>query len=188
MKSRNNYSYIIFLLLLIIILSSGISFSRYISTLVNNGDASTVIVVDKYNLSVQWSDQLNGLQYPGITNQSYDFNLENTETTDLSYTITIAMDWNEATPVIGLNVPLNMELYTVNPDSTLTPVTTTSSGGLSLNSIQTQEAVIAGNQSIHFRILWNWGTSTADRDYRFANKIIDVKIDVNAEQYVNAEP
>jgi hypothetical protein len=183
MKSKSNYVYIIFLLFLIAVLSSGVSFSRYISTLANTGDQSTSITVNKYNLSVTWGIDPDAVQYPGITEQSYEFTLENTEATDLLYTITIAMDWNEATPGVGLKVPLNMELYVVDSGESLDPVTTISPGGMSINSIQTPEAVIIGEEEIKFCLIWDWGTGDEDRDYRFANKAIDVKIDVNAEQY-----
>jgi hypothetical protein len=60
MRLRVNGIYLpIFLLLLIVVvLSSGLSFSRYTSTICNTGDESTVITVNKYNLIAQWAPSL----------------------------------------------------------------------------------------------------------------------------------
>ena len=186
MSTFKKYSYAVILLLLVVIISFGISFSRYSSTLSNTGDLSTVITIKDYNLEVIWDEPPTQLQFPGIVNDSYNFTLRNTEETDLLYNLTIAMSWDEATPVIGLNVPLIMHLYIVNTDNSLTPVTTTVSRttlvGAQVNSLHTQPAVIPGNQDIHFRMHWSWGTEAADRNYNFANKDINIKIDVNAQQ------
>lgn len=186
MSALKKYFYLILLLLLLVVISFGISFSRYSSTLSNTGDLSTVITIKEYNLDVIWNEDPTNVQYPGISNQNFNFTLKNTEETDLQYNLTIAMGWNEATPVIGLNVPLLMSLYIVNSDNTLTPVTTTVSRtslvGAQINSLHTQDAVISGNQDINFCMQWSWGIDAADRNYNFANKDIDIKIDVNAQQ------
>lgn len=176
MKQKHNYLYSIFLLLVIVVMSSGISFSRYVTTLSNTGDQSTIIV-NKYNLNAQWETDPQALQYPGMNEQSYDFTLENTEATNLSYKISIAMSWNEDTPVVGLNVPLKMELYIMDEGNNLTLVEDSTT-----NTLYTSPALISGGQDIDFRLKWNWGTSESDRNYKFANKKIDVKIDVDATQ------
>lgn len=185
----------IFVLLIIVVLSSGLSFSRYTSTICNTGDESTIITVNKYNLIAQWGTEPQDLQHPGIEDQIYNFTLENkfpngseTQTEDLSYAITVTMDWNEATPVIGLKVPLDMRLYIVGANETLTDITYPPPAGTSVNYISTQEGVIVGGESIDFRLEWNWGTSVTDRDYRFANRMIDVKINVQAEQLIVDDP
>jgi hypothetical protein len=112
MKRKAGICFSIFVLLLMVVLSSGLSFSRYTSTICNTGDESTVIIVNKYNLFAQWSTESYALQHPGMVEQSYDFTLVNqfpenseTATEDLSYTITVDMDWNENTRVLGLKVP-----------------------------------------------------------------------------------
>jgi hypothetical protein len=183
---KKNFPYTILILLLILIISFGISFSRYTSIISNTGDYSSSITVKEYNLDAIWDLPPTDLQSPGISNQRYGFTLENTKANDLHYTITIAMSWDEATPVIGLNVPLAMKLYKVNGDDSLTPmitkVTRTRSAGEQINNLYTQEEVIAGNQSINFCLQWSWGTTAEDRNYRFANKDINIKIDVNAYQ------
>jgi len=183
---KDNFLHAILILLIVLIISSGISFSRYTSIISNTGDYSSSITVKEYNLDVIWDSPPSELQYPGIANQSYGFTLENTKATDLHYTITIAMSWNEATPVIGLNVPLNMKLYKVNDDNSLTSVITTvprtRSAGEQINNLYTQEEVIAGNQSINFCLQWSWGTNDEDRKYHFANKDINININVNAYQ------
>lgn len=174
------------------------SFSRYSSTVFNTGDYSgPPIPVEEYGLVVTWDPRADtappgyGLQYPGISDQNYNFTLKNTKDTTLNYTINIGLSWDEDTPVVGLNVPLFMELYIVNTDEdegeSLTPVDTTTLPGSPAGVqiiLYTQPAVITGNEQIDFRLLWSWGTSTADRNYHFADKKIDVKINVNAEQRV----
>ena len=191
MSPRVNFYLPIFLLLIVVVISYGLSFSRYTSTLANSGEESTVISVNKYNLYALWQTPTYGLQYPGMSPQSYDFTIVNgfeddaTPTEELSYTVRISMNWNAATPVVGLKVPLNMELYKVNPDASLTLVNTTPTGGLSLNRISTQEASILVGQEIDFRLIWDWGTTAADLDCRFAYYEIDVQIEVKAEQTVD---
>ncbi|MDD4345884.1 MAG: hypothetical protein PHZ11_03120, partial [Desulfitobacteriaceae bacterium] len=180
------------------IISSGISFSRYSSTVFNTGDYSgPPVPVEEYGLVVTWDPRADldpsgyGLQYPGLADQDYNFTLKNTKDTALDYTIKISLSWGEATPVVGLNVPLALELYIVNTDQdegeSLIPVDTTTApgnpGGGQID-LHTQPAVISGNEQLDFRLLWSWGTSTAARNYHFADKEIDVKINVSAEQRV----
>jgi hypothetical protein len=50
MKRKAGICFSIFVLLLMVVLSSGLSFSRYTSTVCNTGDESTIITVNKYNL------------------------------------------------------------------------------------------------------------------------------------------
>ncbi len=176
MKLRNKYIYAIFLLALLVIMSSGISLSRYVSTLSNTGDSS-LIISSEYNLDVEWGEDPSVEQYPGISGQMYDFTLENTKNTDLNYEIKIKLGWNEETPVIGAMVPLNMELFIVNDDNTFTLVESSSING---NTLYTSSAPIEGNEVMDFRLMWNWGSS--DKDQKFANKKIDVNITVNARQ------
>jgi len=199
MKRKAGICFSIFVLLLMVVLSSGLSFSRYTSTVCNTGDESTIITVNKYNLFANWITDPEGfeLQHPGMSEQSYDFTLKNefpddpeTETEDLNYTITVDMDWNDSTPVLGLKVPLNMELYIVETnegEESLTLVSSPVPSSMNVNRIITDEDEIAGGDSINFRLKWNWGSTVSDRDYRFANNMIDVKIDVNAEQMIVTE-
>ncbi|MGI6118983.1 MAG: hypothetical protein ACOYIB_00135 [Desulfosporosinus sp.] len=198
MKLWQKYLYLITMLLLVAIISSGMSFSRYSSTVFNTGDYSgPLIPVEEYGLVVTWDPRADtvppgyGLQYPGITDQNYNFTLKNTKDTALNYTLNIGLSWSEDTPVVGLNVPLVMELYIVNTDTdegeSLTPVALTTSPG-SPAGMQvmhhTQPAVISGNELINYRMLWSWGTGPADRNYHFANKKIEVTVNVNAEQRI----
>lgn len=190
MKTKKKLGLVIFVLLLLVILSSGLSFSRYSSTICNTGDESTVIIVNKYNLKALWDTSPTQLQYPGMSTQTYDFTLKNEHadgtgvtTEDLAYTVTVSMNWDSSTPVVGLNVPLKMKLYIVEDGGTRL-VAPPASMGAGVNRIGTQSAVISGGESIDFRLEWDWGTSIADRDYRYANKKIDVKIDVKAEQII----
>lgn len=191
MRLRVNFYLPIFLLLIVVVLSSGLSFSRYTSTICNTGDESTVIIVNKYNLFAQWSTESYALQHPGMDEQSYEFTLinqfpENSETAteDLSYTITVDMDWNENTRVLGLKVPLNMELYIVNQDDSLTLVSSPVPASMNVNRIIT-EGDIAGGDSINFCLKWDWPEQ--DNDYRYANKKIGVKIVVRAEQAIESD-
>jgi hypothetical protein len=174
------------MLLLVVVLSFGISFSRYTNIISNSGDLTSVVIVKDYNLDADWGSHPATVQYPGISDQIYNFSLHNTKVNDLYYIITISLRWNENTPVIGLNVPLDINLYIVNPDNSLTPVTTTAMqtvvAGRQINDFYTAKAAITGNQSINFRILWSWGTTAADRNYSFANKDIDIRVNVKAEQ------
>lgn len=186
MRSTQKISYPILILLLVVIISSGISFSRYSSVITNSGDASSVIVKE-YELTPTWGTDPTNVQYPGITNQIYNFGLENTKDTDLYYRVIVNMNWNANTPLVGLNVPLVMNLYMLNSDDTLTLVPTSSRqtvvDGMQVNSIyMPQQALILGKQTIDYRLKWSWGTSPADRNYHFANQKIDVSIDVEAEQ------
>jgi hypothetical protein len=58
MRLRVNFYLPIFLLLIVVVLSSGLSFSRYTSTICNTGDESTVIIVNKYNLMAEWGHHI----------------------------------------------------------------------------------------------------------------------------------
>jgi hypothetical protein len=196
MKRKAGICFSIFVLLLMVVLSSGLSFSRYTSTICNTGDESTIITVNKYNLIAQWGTKPQALQHPGMVEQSYDFTLvnqfpdEETATEDLNYTITVDMDWNDSTPVLGLKVPLNMELYIVETnegEESLTLVSSPVPSSMNVNRIITDEDEIAGGDSINFRLKWNWGTTVPDRDYRFADRMIDVEIGVRAEQAVEGD-
>jgi hypothetical protein len=131
-----------------------------------------------------------------MSEQSYEFTLvnqfpdEETATEDLNYTITVDMDWNDSTPVLGLKVPLNMELYIVETnegEESLTLVSSPVPSSMNVNRIITDEDEIAGGDSINFRLKWNWGTTVPDRDYRFADRMIDVEIGVRAEQAVEGD-
>lgn len=188
MKSFRKYLYPFFMLLLVVALSSGLSLSRYTTTLSNTGDSSSVVIVKDYDLDVSWGTDPTAVQSPGISNQIYNFSLQNTKANPLHYTVTIFLKWNDATPVVGLDVPLNMELNIVNPDNSLTLVPTTTlmtmMGGMQVNNLYTQQAIINGNQTINLRLVWNWGTTTADRNYSYANKNIDIGIEVQAEQKI----
>jgi hypothetical protein len=196
MKRKAGICFSIFVLLLMVVLSSGLSFSRYTSTICNTGDESTVITVNKYNLIAQLGTEPQALQHPGMDEQSYEFTLvnqlpdEETATEDLNYTITVDMDWNDSTPVLGLKVPLNMELYIVETnegEESLTLVSSPVPSSMNVNRIITDEDEIAGGDSINFRLKWNWGTTVPDRDYRFADRMIDVEIGVRAEQAVEGD-
>jgi hypothetical protein len=189
MRSQN-ISYPILILLLLVILSLGISFSRY-STVISNSVDSSSVIVEEYELEPDWITDPDTLdvQYPGISDQNYYFSLKNTKNTDLKYKVIINMKWNADTPVVGLHVPLVMELYEVNsdnPDQPLVLVPTTAKlaveDGTQVNSIYTEQDIISGNQSIGFCLKWSWGTSDADRNYHFANQKIDVGINVEAEK------
>jgi hypothetical protein len=196
MKRKAGICFSIFVLLLMVVLSSGLSFSRYTSTICNTGDESTVIIVNKYNLMAEWGTEPQNLdlQHPGIKDQTYDFTLINKYPDDsdnadittgpLSYTITVDMDWNENTRVLGLKVPLNMELYIVNQDDSLTLVSSPVPASMNVNRIIT-EGDIVGGDSIDFRLKWDWPEQ--DNDYRYANKKIHVKIVVRAEQAVEGD-
>jgi hypothetical protein len=61
MKRKAGICFSIFVLLLMVVLSSGLSFSRYTSTICNTGDESTVITVNKYNLIANWITDPEGL-------------------------------------------------------------------------------------------------------------------------------
>lgn len=183
MKSKSDYSYIIFILLLIVAVSSGVSFSRYTSTLGNDGDASTSIIVNKYNLSATWEMKNFADQYPQMETQSYEFKIENTELTDLDYSLEILMKWSDA--VDGLKFPMHMRLYKFDPeepDDDGQLIATKPPGNATFNSINTAKEIIAGKQKIGFRLEWDWATGSAYREYRYADRAIDVKIDVNGEQ------
>jgi hypothetical protein len=67
MKRKAGICFSIFVLLLMVVLSSGLSFSRYTSTVCNTGDESTIITVNKYNLFANWITDPKGfeLQHPG---------------------------------------------------------------------------------------------------------------------------
>jgi hypothetical protein len=174
------------MLMLAVILSTGLSFSRYTTTISNTGDSSSVVIVKDYNLDASWGTHPTDVQYPGISNQTYNFAVQNTKTNSLYYTVKISLKWDDLTPVIGLNVPLNMNLYIVNADNSLTLVPTTTlmtmMGGMEINNLYSQKATIAGSQTINLRLVWNWGTTTEDRNYNFANKNINIGVEVQAEQ------
>jgi hypothetical protein len=54
--------------------------------------------------------------------------------------------------------------------------------------ISTVEDVIAGVETaLTFCLKWDWGTTVPDRDYRFADRMIDVEIVVRAEQAVEGD-
>lgn len=192
MSKRANVYLPIFLLLIVVMLSSGLSFSRYTSTICNTGDESTLISVNKYNLIAVWGTGPQALQHPGIDEQSYDFTLvnklpdsENGDTGPLNYTITVTMNWDENNPVTGLKVPLDMRLYKLDSDENKIDITEPppdETAGTSVNYISTVEDVIQGGEHIDFHLKWNWPEQ--DNDYRYANKHIDVKIVVRAEQAV----
>jgi hypothetical protein len=192
MRRRVNAYLPIFLLLVVVILSSGLSFSRYTSTICNTGDESTVISVNKYNLIAEWDPDPYGLQHPGIDEQSYEFTLvnqlpesENGDTGPLNYTISVTMDWDEDNPVTGLKVPLDMSLYRLDSDGNEIDITEPPPAGTSVNYISTVEDVIGSGDSINFCLKWDWPEQ--DNDYRYANKKIDVKIVVRAEQAIESD-
>jgi hypothetical protein len=197
MRLRVNFYLPIFLLLIVVVLSSGLSFSRYTSTICNTGDESTVIIVNKYNLMAELvTDPQNlDLQHPGIKDQTYDFTLINKYPDDsdnadittgpLSYTITVTMDWSQDNPVTGLKVPLDMSLYRLDSDGNEIDITEPPPAGTSVNYISTVEDVIGSGDSINFCLKWDWPEQ--DNDYRYANKKIDVKIVVRAEQAVEGD-
>ncbi|HBI27709.1 MAG TPA: hypothetical protein DDY25_08290, partial [Peptococcaceae bacterium] len=66
MRSQN-ISYPILILLLLVILSLGISFSRY-STVISNSVDSSSVIVEEYELEPDWITDPDTLdvQYPGI--------------------------------------------------------------------------------------------------------------------------
>jgi hypothetical protein len=190
MRLRVNFYLPIFLLLIVVVLSSGLSFSRYTSTICNTGDESTVITVNKYNLIAQLGTESYALQHPGMDEQSYDFTLvnqfpesENGDTGPLNYTISVTMDWDN--PVTGLKVPLDMSLYRLDSDGNEIDITEPPPAGTSVNYISTVEDVIGSGDSINFCLKWDWPEQ--DNDYRYANKKIHVKIVVRAEQAVEGD-
>ncbi len=195
MKRKAGICFSIFVLLLMVVLSSGLSFSRYTSTICNTGDESTVITVNKYNLIAQRSTESYALQHPGIKDQTYDFTLINKYPDDsdnadittgpLSYTITVTMDWDKDNPVTGLKVPLDMSLYRLDSDGNEIDITEPPPAGTSVNYISTVEDVIGSGDSINFCLKWDWPEQ--DNDYRYANKKIDVKIVVRAEQAIEGD-
>lgn len=93
MRSQN-ISYPILILLLLVILSLGISFSRY-STVISNSVDSSSVIVEEYELEPDWITDPDTLdvQYPGISDQNYYFSLKNTKNTDLKYKVIINMKW-----------------------------------------------------------------------------------------------
>jgi hypothetical protein len=194
MKRKAGICFSIFVLLLMVVLSSGLSFSRYTSTVCNTGDESTIITVNKYNLFANRITDPEGfeLQHPGMSEQSYEFTLvnqlpepENGDTGPLNYTISVTMDWDKDNPVTGLKVPLDMSLYRLDSDGNEIDITEPPPAGTSVNYISTVEDVIGSGDSINFCLKWDWPEQ--DNDYRYANKKIDVKIVVRAEQAVEGD-
>ncbi len=192
MKRKAGICFSIFVLLLMVVLSSGLSFSRYTSTICNTGDESTVITVNKYNLIAQLGTEPQALQHPGMDEQSYEFTLvnqlpesENGDTGPLNYTISVTMDWDKDNPVTGLKVPLDMSLYRLDSDGNEIDITEPPPAGTSVNYISTVEDVIGSGDSINFCLKWDWPEQ--DNDYRYANKKIGVKIVVRAEQAIESD-